>query len=61
MYVRLDYRLVVVRDCCPDPDAEVHAMLLGIVIAKQAAVVTTAEHAGALSGRSSCEMKSKEP
>jgi nicotinamidase-related amidase len=44
----LDYRLVVVRDCCADPDAEVHAMLLDIVIAKQAAVVTTAELAGAL-------------
>jgi nicotinamidase-related amidase len=43
----LDYRLVVVRDCCADPDAEVHAMLLDIVIAKQAAVVTTAELAGA--------------
>jgi nicotinamidase-related amidase len=36
----LDYRLVVVRDCCADPDAEVHAVLLDIVIAKQAAVVT---------------------
>ena len=49
----LDYRLVVVRDCCADPDAQVHAMLLDIVIAKQAAVVTTAELAGALPGRSS--------
>jgi hypothetical protein len=49
----LDYRLVIVRDCYADPDAEVHAMLLDIVIAKQAAVVTTAELAGALSGRSS--------
>jgi isochorismate hydrolase len=29
----LDYRLVVVRDCCADPDGEVHAMLLDIVIA----------------------------
>ena len=29
----LDYRLVVVRDCCADPDAEVHAMLLDIVMA----------------------------
>ncbi|MDB5636218.1 MAG: Isochorismatase hydrolase, partial [Bradyrhizobium sp.] len=48
-----DYRLVVVRDCCADPDGEVHAMLLDIVIAKQAAVVTTAEFAGALPGRSS--------
>ena len=51
--VDLDYRLIVVRDCCADPDAEVHAMLLDMVIAKQAAVVTTAELAGALPGRSS--------
>jgi nicotinamidase-related amidase len=49
----LDYRLIVVRDCCADPDAELHAMLLDIVIAKQAAVVTSAELAGALTGRSS--------
>jgi nicotinamidase-related amidase len=48
----LDYRLVVVRDCCADPDAELHAMLLDIVFPKQAAVITTAELAGALSGRS---------
>ena len=46
----LDYRLVVVRDCCADPDAGVHAMLLDNVIAKQAAVVTTAEFAGGLPG-----------
>src|ERR1700723_933574 len=46
----LDYRLIVVRDCCADPDAAVHAMLLDIVIARQADVVTTAELAGALSG-----------
>jgi nicotinamidase-related amidase len=49
----LDYRLVVVRDCCADPNAELHAMLLDNLIAKQAAVVTTAELAGALPGRSS--------
>ena len=49
----LDYRLVVVRDCCADPDAELHAMLLDIVIARQSAVVTTAELAGAPTGRSS--------
>ena len=48
----LDYRLVVVRDCCADPDAQVHAMLLDRVIAKQAAVVTTAQLAGARPGRS---------
>ena len=41
----LDYRLIVVRDCCADPNAEVHAMLLDSVITKQAAVVTTAEFA----------------
>lgn len=29
----LDYRVVVVRHCCADPDAEVDAMLLDIVIA----------------------------
>ena len=46
----LDYRLIVVRDCCADPDAAVHAMLLDNVIAKQAAVVTAAEFAGALPG-----------
>jgi nicotinamidase-related amidase len=49
----LDYRLVVIRDCCADPDAEAHATLLDRVIAKQAAVVTTAELADALPGRSS--------
>ena len=49
----LDYRLVVVRDCCADPDTEAHAMLLDTVIERQAAVVTTAELANALPGRSS--------
>ena len=40
----LDYRLIVVRDCCADPRCRgVHAMLLDIVIAKLGAVVTTAE------------------
>ena len=48
--VNLDYRLIVVQDRCADPDAELHAMLLDIVIVKQAAVVTTAELAGALPG-----------
>jgi nicotinamidase-related amidase len=46
--VDLDYHLVVVRDCCADPDAEAHGMLLDIVIPKHAAVVTMAELAGAL-------------
>src|ERR1700683_5786061 len=33
--VDLDYQLVVVRDCCADPDEEMHAMLLDIVIPKR--------------------------
>ena len=49
----LDYRLVVVPDCCADPDVELHAMLLDLVIPKQAVVVTLAELAGVLPGRSS--------
>ena len=49
----LDYRLVVVRDCCADPHAELHAMLLDNLIARQAAVVTSAQLAAALAGRSS--------
>jgi nicotinamidase-related amidase len=49
----LDYRLAVARDCCADPDAELHAVVLDTVIARQAAVVTTAEIAGALPRRSS--------
>jgi nicotinamidase-related amidase len=49
----LDYRLVVVRDCCADPDADLHAMLLDVVIARQAAVVTAVELARALPRRSS--------
>jgi nicotinamidase-related amidase len=48
-----DYRLIVVRDCCADPDAELHAMLLDTVIARQAAVVTSAELADALPRRPS--------
>ena len=46
----LDYRLVVVRDCCADPDAQLHTLLLDIVFPKQAAVVTTAELADVPSG-----------
>jgi nicotinamidase-related amidase len=49
----LDYRVVVIRDCCADPDAQLHSMLLDIVFPKQAAVVTTAALAGALPNRSS--------
>lgn len=43
-----DYRLVVVEDACADPDAEVHRLLLGKVLARQAAVVKVADVATAL-------------
>jgi nicotinamidase-related amidase len=46
----LDYRLVVVGDCCADPDTALHAMLLDNLIARQAAVVTTAELGALLQG-----------
>ena len=49
----LDYRLVVIRDCCADPDADLHAILLDTLFPRQAAVVTTAAFAGALSAGSS--------
>jgi nicotinamidase-related amidase len=38
-----DYRLVVLRDCCTDQDAEVHACLVDKVFSRQAAVVTANE------------------
>ena len=37
-----DYRLIVVADCCADPDPEVHRVLIEKVFARPA-VVTTAE------------------
>lgn len=43
-----DYRLLVVGDCCSDPDEEVHRVLLEKVLSKQASVVTSAEVKGAL-------------
>jgi len=38
-----DYELLVVRDCCADPDAEVHACLMDKVFPRQATVVNSAE------------------
>ena len=38
-----DYRVVVVKDCCADQDAEVHACLTGKVFARLATVVTSEE------------------
>jgi nicotinamidase-related amidase len=38
-----DYRLIVVRDCCMDTDAELHAALLDKLFARRATVLTAAD------------------
>ena len=43
-----DYRCVVVRDCCADRDADVHACLLDRVFPRQASVVASGDVTGAL-------------
>ena len=43
-----DYRLVVVGDCCADPDPEVHRVLVEKVYARQTTVTTAAEVIAAL-------------
>ena len=39
----LDYRVIVLSDCCADPDVEVHDFLLGRIFPKQATVCTAVE------------------
>lgn len=43
-----DYRLIVIKDCCADQDAEVHACLTEKVFTRQATVITAAEFLEAL-------------
>jgi nicotinamidase-related amidase len=43
-----DYRLAVLRDCCADPDAEVHACLLDKVFPRQATVTDSKDFLAAL-------------
>ena len=43
-----DYRLVVLKDCCSDRDAEVHRVLVDKVFPRQATVTTAAEFIEAL-------------
>ena len=43
-----DYRLVVLKDCCSDRDAEVHRILVDKVFPRQATVITAAEFIAAL-------------
>ena len=38
-----DYRLVVIKDCCVDGDAELHSNLIDKVFARRATVVTASE------------------
>lgn len=38
-----DYRLIVIKDCCADQDAGVHACLMDKVFPRQATVVSAAE------------------
>ena len=45
----IDYSLVVISDCCADPDPEVHRVLTEKVFPRQAAVVTAQEFLAALS------------
>lgn len=44
----LDFQLVVARDCCADPDAEAHRVLLERILSKQATVADSAEIIAAL-------------
>jgi nicotinamidase-related amidase len=39
----MDYRIIVLRDCCADPDADVHACLLEKVFPRQATVINSSE------------------
>lgn len=43
-----DYRLVAIKDCCADTDAELHACLLEKLFPRRAEVVTAAEFLEAL-------------
>ena len=45
-----DYRIVVVADCCADPDAEVHRVLTEKVFPRQARVANSAEVIAGLRG-----------
>ncbi|HEY3858038.1 MAG TPA: isochorismatase family protein, partial [Gammaproteobacteria bacterium] len=45
-----DYRLVVLGDCCSDPDAEVHACLLDKVFPRQATVTDSKDFLAVLGG-----------
>lgn len=39
----IDYKLIVLSDCCADPDEEVHRVLMAKVFPRQASVITSLE------------------
>jgi len=43
-----DYRIIVLRDCCGDLDAEVHACLMNKVFPRQATVLPSVDFTSAL-------------
>ena len=45
----LDYRVVIARDCCPDPDSEVERVLLDKILARNADIVDAQQVLNALS------------
>ena len=45
----MDYRLVVIKDCCVDLDPDLHACLVDKVLPRQATVVSADDVVGALS------------
>jgi len=46
----IDYKLIVLSDCCADRDDEVHRVLMGKLFPRQASVVTSQEFLQALGG-----------
>jgi nicotinamidase-related amidase len=42
----LDYRVVIVKDCCLDLDAEVHACLIEKILPRQALLISSSEFLG---------------
>ncbi len=45
----IDYKLIVLSDCCADPDAEVHRVLMEKIFPRQANVITAERFSQALS------------
>jgi nicotinamidase-related amidase len=39
----LDYRVVILEDCCADLDADVHAYLIEKILPRQAMVIASSE------------------